>query len=297
MKNRLLDPHVLLTLASLFWAGNMVMGRGLRHDLPPVGLSFWRWVVAFLCVLPLAWPHLRADGPKLRAAWKETVFLGVFGVGTYNMFSYIAVQYTTATSATLLNSFIPMVTMALAFLFLGKRLSRPEGLGVLVSMAGVLVLLGQGSLEALLVLRVNTGDLWMLAAVLVWSVYTVGLQWRPKGAHPMTLLAAFILVGLAVMAPAYAWEMAAGRHIALHPASVAGILYAGVFAAFLGFVCFNAGVAQVGASRASLFIHLQPVFAAILSALILNEVPSWYHYVGVVCVFGGILLAMQKRPP
>lgn len=294
MKRLHLNPYLLLCLASLFWAGNMVMGRGLRHDLPPTGLSFWRWVVALLCVLIVARPHLRADLPKLRAAWKIVIFLGIFGVGTYNMFSYIALQYTTATSATLLNSFVPMVTIGLAFLFLGKGISRLEGLGVLVSMLGVLTLISQGSLTALLGLQVNTGDWWMLAAVLVWSIYTVGLQWRPQGIHPMSLLTALVIVGLVFMAPAYAWELASGRHINLHAASLAGIVYAGVFAAFLGFVCFNAGVSQVGAARGSLFIHLQPVLAALMSALILDESPLWYHYAGVVCVFGGIALTMAR---
>ena len=288
--------YLLLTVTSLFWAGNMVMSRGLRADLPPIALAFWRWMVAFACVLPLALPHLRAQWPALRAAWKRVLFLGVFGVGLYNTFSYIAVQYTTATSATLLNSFIPVATIGLAFVFLGKRLARMEAIGVLVSMIGVIVLISRGSVDTLLALSLNTGDLWMLAAVLAWSIYTVGLQWRPQGVHPMLLLAAFIVVGLAVMAPMYAWELNSGATINVHAGSVAGILYAGIVAAFLGFVCFNAGVGVVGPSIGSLFIHLQPVFASILSALLLGENPQWYHYLGMALVFGGIVATMWRRP-
>lgn len=294
MKAPRVNPYLLLALASLFWAGNMVMSRGLRADLPPVALAFWRWVIAFLCVLPLALPHLRSQWCVVRAAWKPVVFLGVFGVGCYNTFSYVAVQYTTATSATLLNSFIPVATIALAFIFLGKRLSRMESIGVLVSLVGVLTLISRGTLEALLGFSLNTGDLWMLLAVLAWSIYTVGLQWRPQGVHPMLLLAAFIVVGLAVMAPAYAWEIASGHSINLHVGSVAGILYAGVIAAFLGFVCFNAGVVAVGPAVGSLFIHLQPVFAAILSTALLGERPYWYHFVGMTLVLGGILFTMRR---
>jgi drug/metabolite transporter (DMT)-like permease len=274
----------------------MVMSRGLRADLPPVALAFWRWVTAFACVLPLALPHLKSQWPLLRAAWKEVMFLGVFGVGCYNTFSYIAVQYTTATSATLLNSFVPVATIALAFIFLGKRLTRPESVGVLVSLVGVMMLISRGSLDALLDFTLNTGDVWMLVAVLAWSIYTVGLQWRPQGVHPMLLLAAFIVVGLAVMAPAYAWEISTGRSMNLHAGSLMGILYAGVVAAFLGFVCFNAGVVAVGPAVGSLFIHLQPVFAAILSTLLLGERPYWYHFVGMALVLGGIMLTM-RRPP
>ena len=286
-----LNPYLLLTLALLFWAGNMVMSRGLRADLPPVALAFWRWTVALLCVLPLALPHLRQQWPLLRQAWKRVLFLGVFGVGCYNTFSYIAVQYTTATSATLLNSFIPVVTSLLAFLFLGKRLQRPEVIGGLISLGGVLLLISRGRLEVLLGLTLNTGDLWMLVAVLVWSIYTVGLQRRPQGVHPMLLLASVTVVGLAVMAPMYAWELATGATITWSPVVLGGILYAGVVAAFLGFLCFNLGVSMVGPAQGTLFIHLQPVFAALLSALVLGEQPQAHHYAGMVLVFGGILLS------
>lgn len=294
MRRLHLNPYLLLTLASLFWAGNMVMGRGLRADLPPVGLAFWRWVVAFLCVLPLALPHLRAQWPLLRAAWKQVVFLGVFGVGLYNTLAYAAVQHTTATSASLLNSFIPVATIALAFVFLGKRLSRAEALGVTVSLAGVLLLIARGRVDTLLGLELNAGDMWMLVAVLSWSIYTVGLQWRPQAVHPMLQLAAFILVGLIMLAPVYVWEIAAGASIHVHTGSVLGILYAGVMAAFLGFLCFNTGVAAVGPSVGSLFIHLMPVFAGILSTLLLGERPAWYHYAGMALVLGGIVLTMRR---
>ena len=288
------NPYLLLVLTSLFWAGNMVMSRGLRADLPPVALAFWRWMVAFACVLPLALPHLKAQWPILRAAWKKVIFLGIFGVGCYNTFSYVAVQYTTATSATLLNSFIPVVTSVLALIFFGKRLSRPEIIGGLVSLVGVITLISRGSLDTLLGLTLNTGDLWMMLAVLVWSIYTAFLVWRPAGVHPMLLLAALIVVGLCVMAPMYAWELSQGATVRLHAGSLAGILYAGTVAAFLGFVCFNAGVAQVGPAVGSLFIHLQPVFAAMLSAFVLSEQPQWYHYAGMVLVFSGIFLTTRR---
>lgn len=288
------NPYLLLVLTSLFWAGNMVMSRGLRADLPPVGLAFWRWVVALACVLPFALPHLKGQWPVLRAAWRPVIFLGIFGVGFYNTFSYVAVQYTTATSATLLNSFIPVVTSVLAFLSLGRRLSRPEAIGGLISLVGVLMLISHGSLDVLLGLGLNVGDVWMLVAVLAWSIYTVGLHWRPQGVHPMLLLAAFIVVGLCVMAPMYMWELSTGTGIRVNAGSLVGIVYAGVVAAFLGFVCFNAGVAAVGPAVGSLFIHLQPIFASVLSAVLLAEQPQWYHYVGMMLVLGGIFVTTRR---
>ncbi len=294
MKRLSANPYLLLTLTALFWSGNMVIGRGLREAVPPISLAVWRWAIALALVLPFALPLLRSQWPTLRRHWRPMVVLGLLGVGCYNTFAYIALQYTTATNATLLNSFIPIATIALAFVLLGKRLSALEALGVVVSLAGVTTIVGRGDLDTLLAFSLNTGDLWMLGAVLVWGLYTVGLQWRPQGLDPMVMLFAFTVVGLAALAPFYAWELGSGRSIDLHAGSLLGILYTGIFPGFLGYVFYNAGVAAVGPSRGSLFIHLMPVFGTLLAAIFLDERPQWYHFAGIGLVFAGIFLTTRK---
>lgn len=287
------NPYLLLTLTALFWSGNMVMGRGIRADVPPVALAFWRWALALLLMLPFALPDLRRQWRLLLAGWRAVLVLGLLGVGGYNTFAYLALQHTTATSATLLNSFIPIATIGFAFIFFGRRLTRPEALGVLVSLAGVAVLVSRGDFEVLLGLRLNAGDLWMLLAVTVWGLYTAGLQWRPAGVSPMLLLAAFTVVGLAALAPAYAWEIASGRSIAPTPLAITGILYTAIFPGFLGYVFYNAGVAAVGPARGALFIHLMPVFATVLAAIFLGERPYAYHFAGTALVLAGIWLTAR----
>ncbi|MCC4116032.1 DMT family transporter [Aromatoleum toluclasticum] len=293
MKKTFANPYLLLTLTVLFWSGNMIVGRGLHGAVPPLALAFWRWTIALTLMLPFALPHLRSQWPQLRARWPTVVFLGLVGVGGYNTFAYIALQYTTATSATLLNSFTPIATIVLAFLFLGKRLGRLEALAIVLSFAGVMTIVSRGSIATLLGLSLNLGDLWMLLAVLTWGIYTVGLQRRPAGVDPMLLLAAFTLVGLLPLIPAYLWEIASGRTIAVSAASITGILYTGIFPGFLGYVFYNAAVAAVGPSRGAQFIHLMPVFTTVLAAIFLGERPLWYHFVGIALVFAGIVLATR----
>ena len=288
------NPYLLLTLTALFWSGNMVLGRGIRGDVPPLALAFWRWAIAFACVLPLALPHLKAQWPLLKAGWRPVVILGLIGVGGYNTFAYIALQYTSATNAVLLNSFIPVATIAISWAFLGKRLRRLEAIGVAVSLTGALAIVARGDPAVLAHLNLNLGDVWMLGAVLIWAVYTVGLAWRPAGVHPMLMLAAFCAVGLAALFPAYLWEMAEGRHINVHWGSLASLAYVGIFPSFLGYIFYNRGIAEVGAARGSLFIHLMPVFGTLLSAIFLAEIPQWYHYAGITLIFTGIGLTMKK---
>jgi drug/metabolite transporter (DMT)-like permease len=268
MSSRFSHPYLLLTLTTLFWSGNMVIGRAIRGDIPPMTLAFWRWTIALLLVLPLALPHLRAQWPQLRQGWKPILILGVLGVGGYNTLAYVALQYTAATNAVLLNSFIPIATIALSWLFLKKHLHRIEAIGVVLSFFGVATIVMRGDLSTLHSLTLNIGDLWMLGAVLVWAIYTIGLQWRP----------------------------ASGRHLNLHWGSFAALLYVGIFPSFLGYIFYNRAVGEVGASKASLFIHLMPVFGTVLSAIFLDEIPVWYHYTGIVFIFAGIWLTTAALP-
>ena len=292
--NFLTNPYLLLTLTALFWSGNMVIGRGVRADVPPMALAFWRWAIAFLLILPLALPHLKSQWPLLKKGWPPILILGLVGVGGYNTFAYIALQYTSATNAVLLNSFIPVATIAISWAFLGKHLRRLEAIGVVVSLCGVMTIVARGDLNVLTHLNLNLGDAWMLGAVVVWAVYTVGLAWRPAGVHPMLMLAAMTLVGLTALFPAYLWEIGQGRQINVNLGSLASMAYIGIFPSFLGYIFYNRGVAEVGANRGSLFIHLMPVFGTLLSVIFLHEIPFWYHYLGIALIFAGIWLTTKK---
>ena len=288
-------PYILLTLTTLFWSGNMVVGRAIRDDVPPLSLAFWRWAIALALTLPLALPHLRTQWPQLKRSWRAVVLLGLLGVGGYNTLAYVALQTTDATNAVLLNSFIPIATIALSWAFLKKHLHGAEWLGVLISLAGVTAIVTRGEVAALAGLTLNVGDLWMLLAVLVWALYTIGLQWRPAGVHPMLMLAAFTTVGLLALAPAYAWEIMRGRLININPVSLTSMVYIGLFPGFLGYVFYNRAVGEVGASKASLFIHLMPVFGVLLSSLFLGEIPQTYHFIGIALIFSGIFLTTFRR--
>jgi drug/metabolite transporter (DMT)-like permease len=290
---RHLSPYLLLTLANLFWAGNWIVSRAFRHELPPVALSFWRWAVALLCLLPLALPHVRRDWPQLRAAWGWLLFFGALGTGGYNVLVYGGLQHTTAINGTLLNSFIPIMIVLISWLLQGRRLHGREAAGILLSLVGVLGLVAHGEPRRLLALTLNVGDLWILASVLAWSAYTLLLARRPA-VHALSFLTAITLTGLLFLLPFYFWEMAQGRHVILTPGSLAGIVYTGVGPAFLGYILWNRGVAEVGAARAGLFMHLVPAFGIVLSMLILGESPAPYHGFGIGLILAGIWLNTRR---
>lgn len=287
------SPYLLLTLANLFWAGNWIVGRGMRAEVPPIALSFWRWVIALACLLPLAWPYLKRDRAVLLAGWRWLLLLGLLGTCLYNALTYLGLQQTEAVNGLLLNSFIPIVIVALAWIFQGKRLTALEAAGIAASFLGVLAIVARGQPQNLLALTLNIGDIWILVSVVAWAVYTLLLPKRPA-AHPLAFLFAIALVGVVATLPFYLLEIAAGRHIHASPGSWLAIAYAGVFPAFLGFIFWNKGVEQVGASRAGLFIHLMPAFGIILAGLFLGEELLGFHFAGIALIFGGIFLTTRK---
>lgn len=292
---RIDNPYLLLLLTVLFWSGNWVVGRGFRGEVPPVALAFWRWTIAFCCTLPFAWPHRQQIGKALQQHAGILLVLALLGITGYNTLTYIGLQHTTATNGVLLNSFIPIVIIALSWAFLGKRLSAREGVGALISLCGVTVIVAHGDPATLASLSLNPGDLWIVASVFVWAAYTLLLQFRPSTLHPMAMLAILTGIGVVTLAPVYVWELAQGRHIHNTPLTLAGVLYTGVLPGFLGYVFWNRAVAQVGGAVSGLFIHLMPVFTPLLSAVFLGEAPHAYHFAGMALILGGILLTTLRR--
>lgn len=292
---RFSNPYLLLVLAVLFWSGNWVVGRGFRGEVPPVALAFWRWVVAFLCTLPCAWPHRKAAWPMLREHWQLLSLIALLGITGYNTIAYFGLQYTTATNGVLLNSFIPVVIIGLSVLFLGRRLGRHEVIGVSISLLGVSVIVAHGELSRLLAFSFNPGDLWIMVSVFVWAGYTLLLQYLPAGKPPMLMLAVLCFLGIIGLLPLYAWELALGRSIHFSIAALGGVAYTGVFAAFLGYVFWNRAVAQVGGATAGLFIHLMPVATPLLSVVFLGEIPRLYHLAGMLLILGGIGLSTRRQ--
>ena len=286
-------PFLLLTLTSLFWAGNFVMGRAVKNSIPPITLGFWRWTVAFIILLPFGIPHVRAQWPLLMKNRRLLAVYGVLGVSCFNTFVYIGLHSTTATNALLLNSVIPILIVLLSCLFAGTSISLRQGFGIVLSLTGVLTIICRAELDVIRTLQINRGDAWILLAVISWALYTFLLRQRPAGLHPLSFLTAIVALGLIPLSLLYAWEFTRGARFALVPANIAGILYVALFPSVLAFIFWNQAVKEVGPDRAGLFLYLMPVFGAILSALFLGESMRTFHLIGMALIFTGIRLTTR----
>ena len=296
--SRVASPYLLLTLSPLFWACNWIIGRGLHSDIPPMAMTFFRWLFAILILAPFAWPHVRRDWPVIRALWKTMLALGAIGVGTHNGLAYLGLNYTTVTNGVILNSFIPVMIITISWIFLRERLTRMQLAGVGVSLAGVFTILSRGDIATLTAFRLNGGDLLVILSMAMWSVYTICLRWRPPGLHLLTFLFVIACVGDLCMLPLFLGELAFGRHMAVTLPNVAALVSVALFSSVLAYIFWNHGVEQVGASVAGLFVHLMPVFGIVLAWLFLGERLALYHVVGIALILTGIWITSRlgRRP-
>lgn len=287
--------YTLLILTSLFWAGNWVIARGMQGYMSPIAMAFWRWFGALVILLPFVARPIAAEWATVRRSWKILTLLAVLGVAVFNSLTYTGLKYTSATNGVLLNSIIPIIVIAIGVVFLREPLGVRQAAGVLISLSGVLTIVGRGNLETLLRLKLNPGDLWVLAAMVCWAVYTVCLRWRPRELSSRAFTGAMIAIGVLVLLPVFAWDYEAGHRTQWGVATLGAVGYFAIFPSVVAYFFWNAAVARVGAERASTFLHLMPLFGAILSSIFLGESLLWYHYVGALLIFLGIFAASRTR--
>lgn len=287
-------PYLLLTLAVLFWAGNFILGRAFHAEIPPIALAFWRWTIASLLIIVPAWPHLRRDRHALRRHWPVILLLSMLGISVFNTLAYSGLQYTQAINAFLMQSLMPVLIVGLSFLLFGETVSRRQSAGILISLLGAATIIARGDFSLLLTLSFNLGDLLVFVAVVCYAGYSVMLRKRPM-VHPLSFIATTFWIGSLLLVPLYVWESLAVRPLVPTFNAVLVIAYVAVFPSIISYLCFNRGVELLGANRAGLFIHLNPVFGSIMAILFLGESFHVFHATGIALIAAGIVLATAGR--
>ena len=293
---RLLDqPYLLLTLTSLFWAGNAIVGRAVAGKIPPVALAEIRWIGAFLLLLPFAWQSLKAELPLIRRHIGILLILAVTGIGAFNTLLYWALQHTTAINATLMQSAGPLLIGLWSLALFRDPLTGGQIAGIVVSLVGVLVIVSGGEPTRLAGLTLNVGDIAVLVAMAFYSFYSTLLRKRPAMTQ-ISFAALTIGLGAVLLLPLTIAEYLSGAHFApVDSGSIAALAYVVIFPSVLAHLCFNRGVQLIGANRAGPFLHIIPLFGAILAVIFLGERPGLYHGLGAALILCGVVIASRRR--
>jgi drug/metabolite transporter (DMT)-like permease len=275
------QPYMLLSITALCWAGNAIVGRLAAGHIAPVTLSFLRWSFAFLIILPFAWKHLVRDWAAIRSRLGIMILLSITGIGAFNTLQYWALEHTQALNTLLLQSAGPLV------------LTLAQAAGVLLSMAGVFVILLHGDLTTLSKIDFNIGDLIFLIALAIFGIYSVLSLKRPD-IHGLSFVAFTFGAGAACLIPLFIWELFARPPMQIDTANLLTLAYVALFPSTIAYLCYNRGVQLIGANRAAPFFHVVPVFGTIMSIVFLGEHPQAFHFIGFALVLTGVFVASRK---
>lgn len=289
------SPILALICAVLFWSGNFIIGRALRDHVDPVSLNFWRWLIALMFILPCGYQQVWSNRLQLLSVWKRIAWLGLTGIAAFHICVYKALLDTTAINALIILSIAPVVIVISSCFFFRETMTVRQGIGILISLIGAIVLITHGNIEILLHFNINRGDIWMLLAVPIWSLYCLLLKHNPPNLPHLTQLSGSIIAGLIFMSPLYAFGIVEGNTLPLTSTSIIGILYISIFASVLAFFFWNYGVSQIGPNKAGMFLHLMPFFGSVLSIIFLEDGFAAYHYFGAAFVFAGIFATTGEQ--
>ncbi len=284
------QAYLLLVFTTLIWGANAVAARLAVGEVSPMFLTFMRWGISCLALLLFARGSIQRHWRALLPHWRSIALMGALGFTGFNALFYAAAHHTTAINIAILQGAIPVLVLIGSVFFFATRVGTLQWFGVLVTLAGILVVASHGRLAMLARLDFNIGDVWMIVACLLYAGYTLGLRRRPE-VPAIVFFAATALVACLVSLPLVATEVATGQFFWPSTKGWALIAFVGLLPSFVSQVTFIQAVGLIGPARAGVFLNLVPIFGPLLALVVLGEPISLYHGVALALVLGGIYIA------
>jgi len=287
------NPYLLLALASLCWSGNHLMGRAIAGHVPPLTISTLRWLLAAAILYPFLRPQLRRDWPEIRQHLGVLTYLSLLGGGVFGALQFVGLQLTTALNVSVMNSLGPVFIAAASAAMFRDRLTGGQFAGIVISLLGVLAIISKLDPAVFSDLSFNIGDIIVFLNMVLWAVYSASLRWRPK-IHPLSFMFMFALISGVVMFPTLVWEHSTGFVLQPTALTFSAIAFVTIFSTIVAFVSWARGVELIGPNRAGVFLHLIPIYSALLTGALLGEPLRFYHVVGFVLILIGVWCAARR---
>jgi len=287
---------ILIALsACVIWSGNFVIAQGVNDWITPFTLAFWRWVIAFIFILPIGIKPVIAEWDIIKANWKFLTIMGIMGIGFYNTLIYFSGQFTTTHHIAIVSSTAPIGTLVLAGLLGVERLSKYKVIGAICAFTGALMVVTHGNPLTVFSQDWNYGDIILIFSTLIWAAWSVAITFKPKGLSTRSFLTTIIAIGTVFLFPQYIWELI---YVAPTPYSLDAIgiyLYVGVFASVIAWFAWQHSVETIGSVKTSLIYYTMPIFSGILAIAILDEPIETYHIIGFTMVCAGIVISNLRK--
>ena len=288
--------YIFLILATLFWSGNFLVGKAASlFEIPPFSLNFYRWTFAWLILAPFTLKEILQKKKYILKNIKFIIVLGITSITVFNSIVYYSLNFTQVISGVLMISTIPVMIIFFCWLFKIEKTNFYQILGVVFSLFGVVVIITKADLVILLNLNFNKGDLWMVVAMFSWAMYSALLRKKKLNLSHISFLQTIISAGLIFLIPAYLIEMALGYKLNIHLPFILTLSYVVLFPGLASFFFWIKGISIIGSNRAGIFLHLMPIFSALMAIAIFKEKFMTYHFIGAILIIMGIILSSKGR--
>tara|TARA_Y100000590_G_scaffold348141_1_gene399017 strand:- start:1229 stop:2128 length:900 start_codon:yes stop_codon:yes gene_type:complete len=295
VKNKNNLAYLLLILTTIFWSGNFIVGKAASmYEIPPFSLNFYRWFFAGLILLPFTYKEIITKKNYILNNIGFFIILGVTSITIFNSIVYYSLYYTQVISGVLMISTIPVWIIFISSLLNIEKTNFFQIIGVAFSLTGVVFIITKVDLELVKNLDFNKGDLTMVIAMFAWAIYSALLKKKKYEISQITLLEVVIITGLIFLTPIYFIEMNFGNTIKLGKPFYLTLTYVVLFPGLCSFFFWIKGISIIGANRAGVFLHLMPIFGAIMAMVIFDEKFMFYHFLGAIFILSGIILSNKK---
>ena len=279
------NAYLLLALASLCWSGNHLMGRAIAGHVPPLTIATVRWLLAAAILYPFVRERLPRDWPVIRRHLGVMIYLSLLGGALFGALQFVGLQFTAALNVSVMNSLAPVFIAAAGAVMFRDRLTSGQLIGIAISLLGVLAIITKLDPDVLTHFTFNTGDIIIFINMVLWAVYSASLRWRPP-IHPLSFMFMFALISGVAMLPAFAWEYSTGFVLQPTVLTFSAIVFVTIFSTIAAFMFWTRGVELIGPNRAGVFLHLIPIYSALLTGALLGEPLMGYHVVGFALIPG-----------
>jgi len=288
--------YILLIFASLFWAGNFVIGKTASfYEIPAFSLNFYRWIFVWIILFPFTFKEIYKNKNYIIKNFGLFLILGITGITIFNSVVYYSLYFTQVISGILMISTIPVMIILISSILRIEKTNNFQIIGVILSLVGVFCIITQADLELIKNLDFNKGDLSMLVAMLSWATYSALLKKKKYELSQICLLQVIISFGLIFLIPIYFIESSIGSPLNFNLPFFSILAYAVLFPAIASYLFWIKGISIIGANRAGVFLHLMPIFGAILAMIIFKEKFMLYHILGAIFIITGISLSNKKK--
>ena len=296
MKNSNKIAYFILILTTIFWSGNFIVGKAASmFQIPPFSLNFYRWFFAGLILLPFTYKEIINKKKYILENLGFFIILGITSITIFNSIVYFSLYYTQVISGILMISTIPVWIIFISSILNIEKTNIFQILGVILSLTGVIFIITKADINLIKNLDFNKGDLSMVVAMFSWAIYSALLKRKKYKISQISLLEVVIICGLIFLAPIYFIEMSMGKLIILEKPFYLTLAYVVIFPGLAAFFFWIKGISIIGANRAGIFLHLMPIFGAIMAMVIFDEKFMYYHFLGAIFIIVGITLSNKKK--